>query len=205
MEQKKEDKKFRIGLALLMVVVVIVAVLYSRSVVKPEVTINGKNLRTSMTVQDLVGEGFLVSLSSSGKGNLNIATEEQVPGEKYTTTPYYILANGESTNVNFRVYNKDVNACAFKDSKIYSFTYHVGSKFGKAEVLINGIDFDGMTKEEAVAAFEELGVKFDADDKKEFLNGEIGIVIGKSGDFSFTLEADYEKKAIEFVEVKFRV
>lgn len=57
-----------------------------------------------------------------------------------------------------------------------------------------------MTKEEAVAAFEELGVKFDADDKKEFLNGEIGIVIGKSGDFSFALEADYEKKAIEFVE-----
>lgn len=77
MEQKKEDKKFRIGLGLLMVVVVIVAVLYSRSVVKPEVTINGKNLRTSMTVQDLVGEGFLVSLSSSGKGNLNIATEKQ--------------------------------------------------------------------------------------------------------------------------------
>ena len=71
--------------------------------------------------------------------------------------------------------------------------------------MVNGIDFCGMDKEAAVAAFEELGVKFDKDDKEEFLSGEIGILIGKSGDFFFTLEDDYEKKVIEKVEVELKV
>ena len=205
MEEKKVDKKFSIGLGFLMVVVVVVAWLYSRSVVHPQVTINGKELHTGMTVGELVEEGLSISYSSSGKKALNIATEAKVPGEKYTTTPYYIMSKGEVTNVSFRVYNSDVNACSFRESKIYSFNYHAGNKFGEAEVLINGIDFGGMSKEEAVEAFEELGVKFDKDDKEEFLNGEKGILIGKSGDFYFTLESDYEKKVIEFVEVKLKV
>ncbi|MBR3824836.1 MAG: PASTA domain-containing protein [Lachnospiraceae bacterium] len=205
MEEKKEDKKFFIGLGILMVAVVIVAWLYSRSVVHPQVTINGKELHTGMTVGELVEEGLSISYSSSGKKALNIATEAKVPGEKYTTTPYYIMSKGEATDVCFRVYNSDVNACSFRESKIYSFNYHAGANSGKSKVLINGIDFRGMSKEEAVEAFEELGVKFDKDDKEEFLNGEKGIVIGKSGDFHFTLETDYEKKVIEFVEVKLRV
>ena len=204
-EKKKQDKSFNIVFGIFMVAVVILGALYIKSVVKPEVTINGKTLKPGMTVQELVGQGFTLSTSSAGEGSVNIATEKQIPGEKYSTTPYYMFVNGEDTNVNFRVYNKDVNSCAFKDSKIYSFTYHAGVKFNKAKVLVNGIDFCGMDKEAAVAAFEELGVKFDKDDKEEFLSGEIGILIGKSGDFSFTLEDDYEKKVIEFVEVKLKV
>ena len=91
--------------------------------------------------------------------------------------------------------------------KIYSFNYHAGNKFGEAEVLINGIDFGGMSKEEAKEALEKEPFFSETPSFvcEEFLNGEKGILIGKSGDFYFTLESDYEKKVIEFVEVKLKV
>ena len=52
------------------------------------------------------------------------------------------------------------------------------------------MNFVGMSKEDAVAAMEEMGIKFDANDKDEFLSGEINIVIGKSGETSFYIETD---------------
>ena len=62
-----------------------------------------------------------------------------------------------------------------------------------------------MNKEEAVAAMEEIGIKFDADDKAEFMNGEIGILIGKSGETSFYIETDYDGKTVNKVEARLNV
>lgn len=158
-----------------------------------------------MTVQELTDAGFSVGISMTGSGGLDLDAQPQVPGEKYSSTSYYIFKDGKYTNVDFSVYNKSVNSCDFKDSRIYAFSFSSRFKFSDTEVLVNGIDVGGMEKEEALLAFEKLGVKFDADDKEEFLSGEFGFIIGKSGDYSFEPETDDAKEVIESIRAKQRV
>ncbi len=98
-----------------------------------------------------------------------------------------------------------MKSCDFEDSRIYSFSYNSRFKLSDTEVLVNGINVGGMEKEEALLAFEKLGVKFDDDNKEEFLNGEYGFIIGKSGDYSFELETDDANEVIESIRVKLRV
>ena len=205
MEQKKKNKSFNLIFGVIVVVVAIIAVINLKKQVKPEVSIDGQTLKVGMTVQDLVDAGFSVGISMSGSGGLNLDVQPQVPGEKYSSTPYYIFKDGEYTNVDFSVYNGNVNSCDFKDSKIYSFSFSSRFNFSNTEVLVNGIDIGGMEKEEAIAALEKLGVKFDKDDKEEFLSGEYGFIIGKAGDFSFELETDDANEVIESVRAKRRV
>ena len=205
MEQKKKNKSFNLIFGVIVVVVAIIAVINLKKQVKPEVSIDGQTLKVGMTVQDLVDAGFSVGISMSGSGGLNLDVQPQVPGEKYSSTPYYIFKDGEYTNVDFSVYNGNVNSCDFKDSKIYSFSFSSRFNFSNTEVLVNGIDIVGMEKEEAIAALEKLGVKFDKDDKEEFLSGEYGFIIGKAGDFSFELETDDANEVIESVRAKRRV
>lgn len=205
MEQKKKNKSFNIFFGVLVVVVVVIAAIHLKSQVKPEVSIDGHNLRVGMTVQDLVEAGFSVGISITGSGGLNLDVQPQVPGETYSSKSYYIFKNGEYTDVDFSVYNASVNSCDFKDSKIYSFSFNSRFKFNDTEVLVNGIDVGGMDKEEALSAFEKLGVKFDKDDKEEFLSGERGFIIGKSGEYSFELETDDANEIIESIRAKRRV
>lgn len=205
MEQKKQKQLFSIFSSVLVVVVVIIAAIYLKKQVKPEVSIDGQTLKVGMTVQDLVDAGFSVGISITGSGGLNLDVQPQVPGEKYSSTSYYIFKDGEYTDVDFSVYNGSVNSCDFKDSKIYSFSFNSRFKFSDTEVLVNGIDVGGMEKEEALRAFEKLGVKFDKEDKERFLSGEFGFIIGKSGDFSFELETDDANEVIESIRAKRRV
>lgn len=72
----------------------------------------------------------------------------------------------------------------------------------KATVLINGIDFAGLSKGEAIVALEELGVKFEAEDKEEFMNGESHIIFGKSGDYSYIIETDIHEDVVTNIEAK---
>ncbi len=205
MEQKKQNKLFNIIFGVFVVAVVVIAAIYLKNQVKPEVSINGQTLRVGMTVQDLVDAGFSVGISMTGSGGLNLDVQPQVPGEKYSSTSYYIFKDGEYTNVAFSVYNRSVNSCDFKDSKIYSFYFYSGFNFADTEVLVNGISVGGMDKEEALQAFEKLGVKFDKEDKEEFLSGEFGFIIGKSGEYSFELETDDANEVIESIRVKLKV
>lgn len=204
MDKKKQNKLFGIVFGVAVVVVAAIAVINMLNQVKPEVSINGQTLGVGMTVQELTDAGFTVGLSMSGSGGLDLDSYPQVPGEKYVSGSYYIFKDGKYTNVSFSVYNKSVNACDFKDSRIYYFEYRSRLKSAETEVLVNGIDVGGMKKEEAIAAFEKLGVTFDGDDKKEFLSGERGFIIGKSGDYSFEIETDDAKEVIENIRAKQR-
>ncbi len=205
MDKKKQNKLFNIVFGIAVVVVAVIAAVYLLNQVKPEVSIDGQTLRVGMTVQELTDAGFSVGISITGSGGLDLDSQPQVPGEKYSSTSYYIFKDGEYTNVDFSVYNKSVNSCDFKDSRIYAFSFSSRFNFSDTEVSVNGIDVGGMEKEEALLAFEKLGVKFDSDDKEEFLSGEYGFIIGKSGDYSFELETDDDNEVIESIRVKQRV
>ncbi len=204
-EKQKQNKLFNIVFSVVVVVAVAIAGIKMINQVKPEVSINGQTLKVGMTVQELTDAGFTVGVSMSGSGGLDLDSQPKVPGEKYSSTPYYIFKDGEYTNVDFSVYNKDVNSCDFKDSRIYAYSFSSRFNFANTEVLVNGIKVGGMEKEEALAAFEKLGVKFDSDDKEELLSGERGFIIGKSGEYSFELETDDAKKVIESIRIKRRV
>jgi len=205
MDKTKQNKIFSIILSVIIVVVAIIAAIKLLNQVRPEVSVDGQTLRTGMTVQELTDLGFTVGISISGAGGLDLDSQPQVPGESYSSKSYYIFKDGEYTNVDFSVYNKDVNSCDFKDSKIYAYSFSSRFNFSGTEVKVNGIEIGGMNKEDALNAFEDLGVKFDADDKDEFLNGDYGFIIGKSGSYSFEIEADDNNKVIESIRAKMNV
>ncbi|MBQ8527814.1 MAG: hypothetical protein IJ429_05000 [Lachnospiraceae bacterium] len=209
-KQKKSNKLFDLFLLLLFIGVGVGAFFYIKGLVKPVVSINGTELKVNMTVQELVDAGFTVDDSISGKGDMDLDAQPQIPGESYTSTFYYVYAkdqNGYSdyANVVFHVFNADVNSVDFKDSQIYAFRYDPSFQFSKASVLVNGIDFVGLSKEEAIAAFEELGVKFEAAKKDEFLKDESHIIFGKSGDYSYVIETDIHDGSVVNIEVKRKV
>ena len=205
MEKKKQNKLFNIVFSVVIVLIAVIAAINLLNQVKPEVSIDGQTLSVGMTVQELTDAGFSVGISMRGSGGLDLDAQPQVPGEKYSSTFYYIFKDGEYINVDFSVYNKSVNSCDFKDSRIYAFSFSSRFNSSDTEVSINGIDVGGMEKEDALLAFEKLGVKFDNDDKEEFLSGEYGFIIGKSGDYSFELETDDDKEVIESIRAKQRV
>ena len=205
MEKEKQNKLISIIFGVVILAVAAIAAINLTNKVHPEVSVNGQILRVGMTVQELIDAGFSVGISTTGKGNLNLDVQPQIPGEKYSSTPYYIFKDGEYTNANFRVYNKNVNSCDFKDSRIYSFSFTSRFNFNNTEVLVNGINVSEMKKEEAILAFEKLGVKFDKDDREKFLNGDSSFIIGKSGDYSFELKADDANEVIQDITAKKRV
>lgn len=205
MEKKKQNKLFTIIFFIVIIVVSAFAVYNMLTQVRPELTINGQLVRVGMTVQDLTDAGFSVGLSMSGRGGLDLDVQPKVPGESYSSTSYYIFKDGEYTNVSFSVCNKKVDSCNFKDSRVYAFSYYSRFNFSDTKVLVNGVDVGGMDKKEALAAFEKLGIKFDGDDKDEFLNTDYGFIIGKSGDYSYELETDDANKVIESIRAKQRL
>lgn len=209
-KKKKGNRSFDIFLVLLILGIVVGGFIYSRGLVKAEVTINGVEVSANMTVQEVLDAGFAIDTSMKGRGDTNVDAYAGIPGESYTSTFYYLFALDEYgyyeyANVIIQLYNADVNSADFKDCQIYSLQYDPSYKFSRAEVLFGGEDFKGMSKEEAVATMEEMGIKFDADDKAEFMNGEIGILIGKSGETSFYIETDYDGKTVNNIEARKKV
>ena len=220
MEQEKEvkkeqkQKKSNKLSGLLMIVLVVGACVcyffYMKGMVKPVVAIGGTEVTVDMTVQELINAGFSVGDSISGSGDMNLATQPQIPGESYTSTFYYVYAkdsNGrnEYANVVYHVYNKNVNSVDFKDSQIYAYRYDPSFTFSKASVLVNGIDFVGLGAEDAITKLEELGIKFDKKDKEELLSGERHIIFGDSGDYSYVIETDISDGHVTNVEAKLNV
>lgn len=209
-KQKKSDRSFDVFLVILIIGVAIGGYFYIKGLVKPIVNVNGKELRINMTVQELVDAGFAVDDSIAGRGDMNLDMQPDIPGESYSSKFYYLYVPDqygryEYANVVFQVFNKNVNSVDFKNSQIYSYQHDPSYKLSDVSVLINDIDFVDMNKEDAILAMEELGIKFDEDDKEEFMNGDIKIIFGKSGDFSYIIETDYDGEVITNIEVKRKV
>lgn len=59
-----------------------------------------------------------------------------------------------------------------------------------------------MSKEEAIAAFEGLGVKYDKAEKDEFIKGDRHFISGQSGSYSFIIETDLDGGVITNIEIK---
>ena len=208
MKQKKSNKLFDVFLVVLIAAVIVGVYVYSQYIlVKPSVKINETELKVNMTVQELVDLGFAVDDSIAGNGDMDLDAQPDIPGESYTSTFYYVYAKDSNgyykyTNIVFHVFNKDVNSTEFRNSQIYGYRYDPHYDTGEFSVLINDIAFAGKSKEESLAAFEELGIKFDSADKDEFMKGERNIIFGKSGDFSYIIEADYSTDVVTNIEVK---
>lgn len=208
MKQKKSNKLFDVFLVVLIAAVIVGVYVYSQYIlVKPSVKINETELKVNMTVQELVDLGFAVDDSIAGNGDMDLDAQPDIPGESYTSTFYYVYAKDSNgyykyTNIVFHVFNKDVNSTEFRNSQIYGYRYDPHYDTGEFSVLINDVAFAGKSKEEALAAFEELGIKFDSADKDEFMKGERNIIFGKSGDFSYIIEADYSTDVVTNIEVK---
>ncbi len=207
-KQKKSNKFFDAFLVIFIAGAILGGYFYTQHVlVKPSVKINGTELKVNMTVQELVDAGFAIDDSIAGNGDMDLDAQPDIPGESYTSAFYYVYAKDQNgyyayTNIVFHVFNKDVNSVEFKNSQIYAYRYDPHYDTGKFSVLINGIEFAGKSKEEALLAFEELGVKFDSADKEEFLSGASHIIFGKSGDFSYIIETDYNEDIVTNIEVK---
>ena len=208
--KKKKNVGFDIFLVLLIVGIVAGAFIYTRGLVKAEATVNGVEISANMTVQEVLDAGFAIDVKMSGSGDTSLNGYADIPGESYSSTFYYLFAEDdygyyEYANVIIQLYNPEVNSADFKDCKIYSIQSDPSYRFSDTEVLFNGVNFVGMSKEEAVVAMEEMGIKFDADDKAEFLDGEINIVIGKSGETSFYIETDYDGKTVNNIVARKKV
>lgn len=210
MEKKQKQKKSNLLFDVFLVILIVGAFFYIKGVVKPTVSINGTKLTVNMTVQELIDAGFAVDDSLAGRGDMNIEKQPKIPGESYSSAFYYLYVPNqhgyyEYANVVFQVFNKSVNSVEFKDSQVYAYRYDPGFKLSDASVLINDIDFAGVSKEDAILAMEELGVKFDKGEKEEFMNGDRHIIFGKSGDFSYIIETDYDGRSVTNIEVKRKV
>lgn len=206
-EKKQKSKSSNLLFIVFILILIVGAFFYLKGIVKPKVNVNGTTLTINMTVQELVDAGFAIDDSLVGRGDMDINKQPDMPGEKYSSTFYYLYAPNEHgyydyANVIFSVFNKDVNSAEFKDCQIYSYRYDPSFQLSDVPVLINDIDFAGVTKEEAIAAIEELGIKFDKDDKEEFMNDERHIIFGHSGDFSYIIETDYTTGDVTNIEVK---
>lgn len=209
-KKQKKSKASYIVTPLIIIAVIAGAFIYWKSLVKPCITVNGEEIKIHMTVQELVDAGYAIDDSIVGSGDLDISKVSDIPGESYSSKSYYLYVENEFgwydyANISFRVYNKDVNSAEFKDCKVYSYQYDPSYRFNETSILINDIDFVGMDKEDAVLAFEELGVKFDADDKEEFLSGEATSIIGKSGSYHFYIVTDVDRVTITKIEIRYNV
>ena len=206
-EKKQKSKSSNLLFIVFILILIVGAFFYLKGIVKPKVNVNGTTLTINMTVQELVDAGFAIDDSLRGSGDMDINMQPDMPGESYTSTFYYLYAPNEHgyydyANVIFSVFNKGVNSVEFKDCQIYSYRYDPNFQLSDVPVLINDIDFAGVSKEEAIAAIEELGIKFDKDDKEEFMNDERHIIFGHSGDFSYIIETDYTTGDVTNIEVK---
>lgn len=206
MEQKKKWKLFKAFMPILMVGLVVIVTIYMKRQVRPEVSINGQKIWVGMTVQELVDEGFLVGLTAYEGDIVNLDAQPQVPGETHNPKHYHVYKDEEFMLVDFSVSNTDVNSCEFADSKIYTIHFNPGLDFSSdIELLVNGINVGGMEKEEALNAFERLGVKFDREEKEEYLSGKNGFVVGRSGEYSFEFETYDDHKGIDSIRVRMSV
>lgn len=71
------------------------------------------------------------------------------------------------------------------------------------DVTINGINFSGMNKEEAVSAFEENKISFDVDKKKKFLDGLSSSLYADTYNYFYILDENEEQ--LYEIEVKKRL
>lgn len=159
----------------------------------PEIVIDGKEFSTGDTIQDLLDAGFVIG--NADREVYDVEQLEEIKGKTYSAEFFYVGKEGkkgefEDTGIIVSLYNDSAVGCSFSQGKIYSFRYYLNSEDKSGKVTINGIDFSGMDKKEAVAAFEEKEMSFDEEKKEKFFNGESASLYVDSKDYFYILKEE---------------
>lgn len=169
--------------------------------VKTEITLKDTTFTLNDTVQTLLDGGlFLCEVDGSEID----ATSNSLPSMTYDYDSKrigYTNADGKNvaTGLIVYLYNPTSKEASYNECEIANITYFydtealiTGEEPENEPILINGHDFSNMTPEEAAAAFEEIGVSIDAEDKDEFLNHPdgYGLIYESTGSYNYELNAD---------------
>lgn len=136
---------------------------------KPDVsiTLDGKEIPMDGTVQECLDQGLITT---------DVFGEEQTYKGVFEarTASFETLHLGTSSEphrseVGVMLYNPESTSKTIKDCRIMKLFYDVSDdNSGQAPVLINGIDFWGMTQDEAIAALEEQGFSLSTNSLEEY-------------------------------------
>lgn len=175
--------------------VIIIGAAYFMGVFKkanaPVATINGVNISIDDTIQTLLDNGLV--LSSIGGGTID-CSEHTLGAMEYKYDGYEISINNPDgnnidTNLVVTLYNPTNSKKTYNECKIAKFKYWADwYEEGDPAVTINDNNFKELSPEEALNAFEAMGVKVAEDDRTDFLNSGSGHFYKVQSGYKYTLE-----------------
>lgn len=174
---------------------------------KPDVTItlDGKELIMDETLQTSLDNGLITADHSGEEESLSI-----IYGAKEVRYDYIHLGTSSvphDSAVSVMLYNPSSSEKSVYECKIMTLNYFVDiDNSDQAPVTINGIDFWGMTQDEAVAALQEQGFEVNTDSMEQYHfatcagNKSTWITLDFDPGASFTNESpsNPQKKVLDF-------
>lgn len=153
---------------------------------KPEVSIalDGKTITMEDTVQSCLDNG-LITTDAQGNPETFDAAVFEAKTASFETLHMGTSSEPHSSIVGLMLYNPESTAKSVNNCKIMKvFYYAEKDNSGNAPFTLNGIDFWGMTEQEAAAALEEQGFAVSLDEEYHY--------IVTSGSGNTTISIDFE-------------
>lgn len=140
---------------------------------EPEVSIDGHSIKMKDTLQQVMDTDIAV-MDNSGERlkSFSSFSSKEVKRDPFNLglprIPEYENSSISGAGVSICLYNDSGKTAEAEDCRVFkiSYTPDMNEKKSEAPVLINGIDFDGMTAQEAIKAMEEAGYKNKTDEGK---------------------------------------
>lgn len=154
---------------------------------KPDVaiTLDGKELPIDGTVQECMDNGLITTDIYGEEQTFPVVFEAR--SASFDTLHLGTSSEPHRSEVGVMVYNPENSDKGINDCRIMKVLYDViDDNSGQAPVLMNGIDFWGMTQEEAIAALEEQGFNLNTGSLEEYH------FLVTSGSNSTTITIDFE-------------
>lgn len=167
------------------------------------VTLDGKTIPIQGTLQTCIDNGLITTDTSGNEQQLT--TQYAAKEVRYESVR---LGNGSyphKSPVSVACYNPENKSNSVYDCSIMTVYYYTEyDNADLAPVLIDGIDFWGMTEDEALEALKEHGLKVDADKMHQshyivFSEGKVVWTIeSKTGNWFDDASEEPQKKNVEF-------